>query len=99
MCALRLKKKKSLGAKFVKVEGAKDDADAGGYAVEQTEEFKAKQQALIQEHAKKSNIIICTAQIPGKKAPILITEQTVKDMSDGSVIVDLAASTLAVTAK
>ena len=84
---------KSLGAKFVKVEGAKDDADAGGYAVEQTEEFKAKQQALIQEHAKKSNIIICTAQIPGKKAPILITEQTVKDMSDGSVIVDLAAST------
>ncbi len=84
---------KSLGAKFVKVEGAKDDADAGGYAVEQTEEFKAKQQALIQEHAKKSNIIICTAQIPGRKAPLLITEDTVKDMADGSVIVDLAAST------
>lgn len=84
---------KSLGAKFVKVEGAKDDADAGGYAVEQTDEFKAKQQALIQEHAKKSNIIICTAQIPGRKAPILITEQTVKDMAHGSVIVDLAAST------
>lgn len=84
---------KSLGAKFVKVEGAKDDSDAGGYAVEQTDEFKAKQQALIQEHARKSNIIICTAQIPGRKAPLLITEQTVKDMAAGSVIVDLAAST------
>ncbi len=84
---------KSLGAKFVMVEGAKDDSDAGGYAVEQTDEFKAKQQALIQEHARKSNIIICTAQIPGRKAPLLITEQTVKDMAAGSVIVDLAAST------
>ena len=84
---------KSLGAKFVKVEGAKDDAQAGGYAVEQTEEFKAKQQALIQEHARKSNIIICTAQIPGRKAPVLITEETVKEMVPGAVIVDLAAST------
>ncbi|SHO65013.1 Re/Si-specific NAD(P)(+) transhydrogenase subunit alpha [Algoriphagus zhangzhouensis] len=83
---------KSLGAKFVKVEGAQDDKGAGGYAVEQTEEYKAKQQALIQEHAKKSNIIICTAQIPGRKAPLLITEDTVKNMASGSVIVDLAAS-------
>ncbi|WP_026955612.1 Re/Si-specific NAD(P)(+) transhydrogenase subunit alpha [Algoriphagus vanfongensis] len=84
---------KSLGAKFVKVEGAQDDKGAGGYAVEQSEEFKAKQQALIQEHATKSNIIICTAQIPGRKAPLLITEDTVKNMDSGSVIVDLAAST------
>lgn len=84
---------KSLGAKFVKVEGAKDEATAGGYAVEQTEEFKVKQQALIQEHAIKANIIICTAQIPGRKAPVLIQSKTVEQMQNGSVIVDLAAST------
>ena len=83
----------SLGAKFIKVEGAKDEASAGGYAVEQTEEYKAKQQALIQEHAAKSNIIITMAQIPGRKAPLLITADTLKRMQAGSVIVDLAAST------
>ena len=84
---------KSLGAKFVKVEGATDDKSAGGYAVEQSEEYKAKQQALIQEHAAKANIIICTAQIPGRKAPVLITKETVGNMAEGSVIIDLAAST------
>lgn len=84
---------KSLGAKFVKVEGSKDEASAGGYAVEQSEEYKQKQQNLIQEHAAKANIIICTAQIPGRKAPVLITGDTVEKMSAGSVIVDLAAST------
>ncbi len=84
---------KSLGAKFVKLEGATDDKGAGGYAVEQSNEYKAKQQALIQEHAAKANIIICTAQIPGRKAPVLITKETVGNMSHGSVIVDLAAST------
>lgn len=84
---------KSLGAKFVKVEGGQDDAAAGGYAVEQTDEYKAKQQALIQEHATKANIIICTAQIPGRKAPVLILADTVVNMQPGSVIVDLAAST------
>jgi len=84
---------KSLGAKFVKVEGAQDDAAAGGYAVEQTDDYKAKQQALIQEHATKANIIICTAQIPGRKAPVLILADTVVNMQPGSVIVDLAAST------
>ncbi len=84
---------KSLGAKFVKVEGATDDKAAGGYAVEQSDEYKAKQQALIQEHATKANIIICTAQIPGRKAPVLITKETVEAMAQGSVIVDLAAST------
>jgi NAD(P) transhydrogenase subunit alpha len=83
----------SLGAKFVEVEGAKDDAAAGGYAVEQTEEYKQKQSALVQEFAAKSDVVICTAQIPGRKAPILITEDTVKNMIPGSVIVDLAAST------
>lgn len=84
---------KSLGAKFVKVEGAKDEKSAGGYAVEQTEEFKQKQRQLIHEHASKANIIICTAQIPGKKAPVLITKESVEAMQPGSVIVDLAAST------
>lgn len=83
----------SLGAKFIKVEGAKDDTAAGGYAVEQSEEYKAKQRALVQEHAAKANIIITTAQIPGRKAPILITDETIQKMQPGSVIVDLAAST------
>ncbi len=84
---------KSLGAKFIKVEGAHDEKSAGGYAVEQTEDFKQKQRQLIHEHASKSNIIICTAQIPGKKAPMLIAKETVEAMQPGSVIVDLAAST------
>jgi NAD(P) transhydrogenase subunit alpha len=84
---------KSLGGKFIEVEGAKDDKGAGGYAVEQTEEFKKKQQQLIQEHAKKANVVITTAQIPGRKAPVLITKDTVENMLPGSVIVDLAAST------
>jgi len=83
----------SLGAKFVEVEGAKEDAAAGGYAVEQDEEFKKKQKQLIHDHAAKSNVVICTAQIPGRKAPLLIETNTVKAMRKGSVIIDLAAST------
>lgn len=83
----------SLGAKFVEVEGAKDEASAGGYAVEQTEEFKQKQRQVIHDHAVKSDVIITTAQIPGRKAPVLITKETVAGMKNGSVIVDLAAST------
>ena len=66
---------KSLGGKFIEVEGAKEDAAAGGYAVEQTEEFKRKQQELIQQRAIASDVVIATAQIPGKKAPVLITER------------------------
>lgn len=84
---------KSLGAKFVEVEGAKDEASAGGYAVEQSEEFKQKQRQVIHDHASKSDVIITTAQIPGRKAPVLITKETVAAMKKGSVIVDLAAST------
>jgi len=84
---------KSLGGKFIEVEGAVEDASAGGYAVEQTEEFKKKQQALIQEHAASSDVIIATAQIPGKKAPLLILKETVMRMKPGSVIIDIAAST------
>ena len=83
----------SLGAKFVEVEGAKDEASAGGYAVEQTDEFKQKQRQMIHDHAVKSNVIITTAQIPGRKAPVLITKETVNEMKPGAVIVDLAAST------
>lgn len=81
----------SLGGKFIEVEGAKDDASAGGYAVEQTEEYKKRQQELIHKHAIQSNVVICTAQIPGKKAPILIPKDTVEAMKPGSVIIDIAA--------
>ena len=68
-------------------------AAAGGYAVEQSEEFKQKQRQAIHDHAVKSDVIITTAQIPGRKAPVLITKETVAAMKKGSVIVDLAAST------
>ena len=77
----------------MEVDGAMDDTAAGGYAVEQTEDYKKRQGELIQEHALKSDVIICTAQIPGRKAPLLVTENTVKNMKPGSVVVDLAAST------
>ncbi len=83
----------SLGGRFVEVEGAIDDKSAGGYAVEQSEEFKQKQAQAIHDHAAKSNVVICTAQIPGKKAPLLVKKETVAKMVPGSVIVDLAAST------
>jgi len=84
---------KSLGGKFIEVEGAKEDAAAGGYAVEQTEEFKKKQQELIQQRAIAADVVICTAQIPGRKAPVLLLGETINEMKPGSVIVDLAAST------
>ncbi len=83
----------SLGAKFVEVEGAADASAAGGYAVEQTDEYKEKQQARIAEAVKKADIVITTAQIPGRKAPLLITEDMLKTMKHGSVIIDIAAST------
>lgn len=83
----------SLGAKFVEVEGARDDKAAGGYAVEQTEEYKQKQREKIFEEAVKADVIITTAQLRGKTAPILITKEMVEKMREGSVIVDLASST------
>jgi NAD(P) transhydrogenase subunit alpha len=83
----------SLGAKFVEVEGAADASKAGGYAVEQTEEYKLKQQQLIASSLAKADIVITTAQIPGRKAPILITEEMIQGMRNGSVIIDLAAAT------
>jgi H+-translocating NAD(P) transhydrogenase subunit alpha len=81
----------SLGAKFVEVEGARDDKAAGGYAVEQTEEYKNKQKELIAEHIAKSDVVITTALLRGKRAPVLITKEMVHRMRPGSVIVDLAA--------
>jgi NAD(P) transhydrogenase subunit alpha len=81
----------SLGGKLIEVEGAKEEITAGGYAIEQSEEYKKKQQELIHNHAAKSNVVICTAQIPGKKAPLLIRKETVEAMQPGSVIIDMAA--------
>lgn len=83
----------SLGAKFVEVEGAADASKAGGYAVEQTAEFMEKQKAKIAESVAKADIVITTAQIQGKKAPVLITDEMLAAMKNGSVIVDIAAST------
>lgn len=82
----------SLGAKFVDVEGATEDKGAGGYAVEQSAEYLQKQKDTIHEHALKADVIITTAQIPGRKAPLLVEERTVRAMKPGSVVIDLAAS-------
>ncbi|GAC1527042.1 MAG: Re/Si-specific NAD(P)(+) transhydrogenase subunit alpha [Sediminibacterium sp.] len=83
----------SLGAKFIEVEGAADVSKAGGYAVEQTETYKQKQQERLAEAIAKADIVIATAQIPGKQAPLLINEAMLNSMKPGSVIVDLAAAT------
>lgn len=83
----------SLGGKFIEVEGAQESADAGGYAVEQTEEYKEKQRQLIHDHSVKSDVVITTAQIPGKEAPKLLKKETVEAMKKGAVVIDLAAST------
>lgn len=83
----------SLGARFVEVEGATEDTGAGGYAVEQSEEYMRRQRELIQEKARQSHIIITTAQVRGRKAPVIIPKETVAEMQPGAVIVDLAAST------
>jgi len=83
----------SLGAKFVEVEGAADASKAGGYAVEQSDDFQQRQREKIHEHARKSDIIITTAQIPGRKAPILITKEMIESMRQGSVIIDIASVT------
>ena len=83
----------SLGAKFIEVEGAADASKAGGYAVEQTEDFMQRQKAKIAESVAKADIVITTAQIPGKPAPVLITASMISAMKNGSVIIDLAAAT------
>lgn len=83
----------SLGASFVMVENEETKAaeTAGGYAKEMSDDYKKQQAQLIADTIKKQDIVITTALIPGKKAPVLVTEEMVKTMKPGSVIVDLAA--------
>tara|TARA_B100002052_G_scaffold15595_1_gene12447 strand:+ start:1320 stop:2408 length:1089 start_codon:yes stop_codon:yes gene_type:complete len=81
----------SLGGKFLSVEGAENLETKGGYAKETSEEFKKKQEELLGETLKKIDIVICTALIPGKRAPLIINENMLKNMRPGSVIYDLAA--------
>ncbi len=82
---------KSLGAEFVSLEVPHEQAeDTGGYAKELSPEFYRKEQELIRKHSKEADIILTTALVPGKRAPILITEEMVREMKPGSVIVDLA---------
>ena len=82
----------SLGGKFLVVEGAENLETEGGYAKEASDEFKKKQEELIAETLKKIDVVICTALIPGKKAPKIINENMINNMQPGSVIYDLAAS-------
>ena len=82
----------SLGGKFLIVEGTENLETDGGYAKEASEEFKKKQENLIKETLKKIDIVICTALIPGKKAPIIIKKDMIDVMQSGSVIYDLAAT-------
>jgi NAD(P) transhydrogenase subunit alpha len=81
---------KSLGATFIELP-LETQEGAGGYAKEQSEEFLKKQRELIGEHIAKSDVVITTAAIPGRRAPLLVTADMVKGMRPGSVIVDLAA--------
>jgi len=80
----------SLGAKFIFVEGMADQATAGGYAKELSEEDKKKQAELVANHIKNQDIVITTALIPGRPAPVLVTKEMVESMKPGAVIVDLA---------
>ena len=82
----------SLGGKFLSVENSENFETEGGYAKEMSDEFKKKQKELLAETLKKIDIVICTALIPGKPAPKIVTEEMIKDMIPGSIIYDLAAS-------
>ena len=81
----------SLGGKFLTIEGSENLETEGGYAKEASEDFKKKQEDLLSETLKKIDIIICTALIPGKKAPLIIKENMIKNLQPGSIIYDLAA--------
>ena len=81
----------SLGGKFLVVDGAENLETEGGYAKEASDDFKKKQEDLLAETLKKIDIVICTALIPGKKAPQIIKEKMIENMNSGSVIYDLAA--------
>ena len=82
----------SLGGKFLTVEGSENLETEGGYAKETSDEFKKKQEDLLRETLKKIDLVICTALIPGKKAPVIIKKDMIDVMQSGSVIYDLAAS-------
>ena len=82
----------SLGGKFLVVEGAENLETEGGYAKEASDDFKKKQEDLLADTLKKIDLVICTALIPGKKAPKIINEKMIDNMQPGSVIYDLAAS-------
>jgi NAD(P) transhydrogenase subunit alpha len=85
---------RSLGATFLEVDlGGIKTEDVGGYAVELSEEAMNRGRALIAERAKVADVVITTAQVPGRRAPLLITEEAVNGMKRGSVVIDLAAST------
>ena len=81
----------SLGGKFLTVEGSENLETEGGYAKEASDDFKKKQEELLSETLKKIDIVICTALIPGKKAPVIIKESMINNMQPGSIIYDLAA--------
>ncbi len=81
----------SLGGKFLTVEGSENLETEGGYAKETSEDFKKKQEKLLSDTLKKIDIVVCTALIPGKKAPIILKENMIDSMQSGSIIYDLAA--------
>ncbi len=81
----------SLGGKFLIVEGSENLETEGGYAKEASDDFKKKQEELLSETLKKIDIVICTALIPGKKAPLIIKDSMIENMQSGSIIYDLAA--------
>ncbi len=81
----------SLGGKFLTVEQSEDMETAGGYAKETSDDYKKKQAEMMKEALKKNDIVICTALIPGKPAPRILTEDLVKLMKPGSIVYDLAA--------
>lgn len=80
----------SLGGKFIEVETTENMQDERGYAKEASEEFLRKQKELIFKHITEADIVITTALVPGKKAPVLVTEEMVKNMKPGSVVLDMA---------
>jgi len=82
----------SLGGKFLEVDSAasQDAQTSGGYAKEMNDDYKLKEQAAIAEHIARQDIVICTALIPGRPAPVLVTQAMVESMKNGSVIIDLA---------
>ncbi len=85
---------RSLGANFLEVDlGGIKTEDAGGYAVELSEEAMQRGRDLIAEHAKKADVVITTAQVPGRRAPLLVTEEAVNGMRRGTIIIDLAGAT------